>query len=70
MPAVSTNGRYPLPEAGCTLVRIEPGRTRTSTGHELTVGLDGQTLYLPTRCDAHPECRHAHRHHCHARHLT
>ena len=40
-------GRYPLPEAGCTLVRVEPGRTHTSTGHELTVGLDGRTFYLP-----------------------
>jgi len=40
-------GRYPLPEAGCTLVSVEPGRTHTSTGHELTVGLDGQTFYLP-----------------------
>ncbi len=39
-------GRYPLPEAGCTLVRVEPGQTHTSTGHELTVGLDGRTLYL------------------------
>ncbi len=40
-------GRYPLPEAGCALVRIEPGRTHTSTGHELAVDLDGRTLYLP-----------------------
>jgi mannose-6-phosphate isomerase len=47
MPGVSTTGRYPLPEAGCTLVRVEPGRTHTSSGHELTVGLDGRTLYLP-----------------------
>ncbi len=47
MPDASRTGRYRLPEAGCTLVRIEPGRTHTSTGHELTVGLDGRTLYLP-----------------------
>jgi mannose-6-phosphate isomerase len=40
-------GRYPLPEAGCTLVRIEAGLTHTSTGHELAVDLDGHTLYLP-----------------------
>ena len=40
------NGRYPLPEAGCTLVRVEPGRTHTSTGHELAVSLAGTTLYL------------------------
>ncbi len=41
-----TNGRYPLPEAGCTLVRIEPGRSHTSTGHELALSLAGDTLYL------------------------
>ena len=39
-------GRYPLPEAGCVLVRVEPGTAHTSTGHELCVGLDGRTLYL------------------------
>ncbi len=43
----ATTGRYPLPEAGCTLVRIEPGQTHASTDSELSVGLDGQTLYLP-----------------------
>ena len=26
---------------------VEPGSTHTSTGHELTVGLDGRTFYLP-----------------------
>ena len=41
------SGRYPLPEAGCALVRIEAGRTHTSSGHELAVDLDGRTLYLP-----------------------
>ena len=41
-------GRYPLPEAGCTLVRIDAGTSHTSTGHELTIGLDGATLYLPS----------------------
>jgi mannose-6-phosphate isomerase len=40
------NGRYPLPEAGCTLVRVEPGRSHTSTGHELALSLAGDTLYL------------------------
>lgn len=44
--AATETGRYSLPEAGCALVRVEPGRTHTSTGHELTVGLDGRTLYL------------------------
>jgi mannose-6-phosphate isomerase len=43
----ATNGRYPLPEAGCTLVRLEPGAAHTSTGHELAVSMSGDTLYLP-----------------------
>jgi mannose-6-phosphate isomerase len=47
MTAAARAGRYPLPEAGCTLVRIEPGRTHTSTGHELAVSLAGDTRYLP-----------------------
>jgi mannose-6-phosphate isomerase len=47
MPDTVRTGRYPLPEAGCTLVRLEPGRTHTSTGHELAVSLAGETLYLP-----------------------
>ncbi len=46
MKSAARAGRYPLPEAGCTLVRIEPGRTHTSTGHELAVDLGGRTLYL------------------------
>jgi mannose-6-phosphate isomerase len=40
-------GRYPLPETGCELRRIEPGTTHHSAGHELAVGLDGSTLYVP-----------------------
>ena len=47
MKAAARAGRYPLPEAGCTLVRVDPGRSHTSTGHELAVDLDGRTLYLP-----------------------
>jgi len=43
---VGANGRYPLPEAGCTLVRLDPGRTHTATGHELALSLAGDTLYL------------------------
>ena len=43
---VGADGRYPLPEAGCTLVRVEPGRSHTSTGHELAVSLAGEALYL------------------------
>ncbi len=41
------DGRYPLPEAGCTLVRLDAGATHTSTGHELAISLDGSTSYLP-----------------------
>jgi len=40
------DGRYPLPEAGVALVRLESGDSHTSTGHELAVSLDGTTLYL------------------------
>jgi mannose-6-phosphate isomerase len=40
-------GRYPLPEAGVTLARTEPGRSHHSAGHELAVSLRGDTLYLP-----------------------
>ncbi len=47
MTAAAHLGRYPLPEAGCTLVRLEPGQTHTATSHELAVDLDGTTLYLP-----------------------
>ncbi len=46
-PVISVaDGRYRLPEAGCTLVRVEPGRSHTSTGHELAVSLAGETRYL------------------------
>ncbi len=41
------DGRYPLPEAGCVLVRLDAGGEHRSTGHELAVALDGTTLYLP-----------------------
>ena len=40
------DGRYTLPEAGVTLVHLEPGNSHRSTGHELAVSLDGTTLYL------------------------
>lgn len=45
--AGSRTGRYGLPEAGCALLRIEPGRPHTSDGHELSVSLAGETMYLP-----------------------
>jgi mannose-6-phosphate isomerase len=41
-----TDGRYPLPEADVTLVRLDPGTSHRSTGHELAIALDGTTLYL------------------------
>jgi mannose-6-phosphate isomerase len=40
------DGRYPLPEAGVVLVRLEPGDSHTAVGHELAIALDGTTLYL------------------------
>lgn len=41
-----SDGRYGLPEVGVDLVRLDPGDTHTSTGHELAISLDGTTLYL------------------------
>lgn len=41
------DGRYPLPEGGCALVRFDPGHSHVSTGHELAISLAGETLYLP-----------------------
>ncbi|MBV1894032.1 MAG: mannose-6-phosphate isomerase, class I [Ilumatobacteraceae bacterium] len=47
MTAAAKTGRYPLPEAGCELVRVEAGGSHTSTGHELALSLDGTASYLP-----------------------
>ncbi len=47
MVGAAASGRYPLPEAGCTLVRLEAGETHVSTGDELAVGLDGTAWYVP-----------------------
>ena len=47
MQEAAASGRYPLPEAGCTLVRVEAGSRHTSTGHELSESLTGETLDLP-----------------------
>jgi mannose-6-phosphate isomerase len=47
MGEAANSGHYPLPEAGCELVRLEADEAHTSTGHELTIGLDGTTMYLP-----------------------
>jgi mannose-6-phosphate isomerase len=40
------SGRYPLPAAGVELIRIDPTYNHIATGHELTISLDGTTLYL------------------------
>ena len=50
MADAARSGRYRLPEAGCTLLRVEPGHSHTSTGHELAVSLAGDTLYLASGC--------------------
>ncbi len=42
-----TDGRYRLPEADVELVTLAPGDSRTATGHELGVAMDGTTIYLP-----------------------
>lgn len=47
MSEAAASGRYPLPEAACTLVHLEPGQTHTSTSHELAIGLDGIAWYVP-----------------------
>ena len=54
MTAAARLGRYPLPEADCTLVRLEPGSTHTATGHELAIDLEGATLYLPPEATLTP----------------
>ena len=46
MKSAARAGRYPLPEAGCTLIRIEPGRTHISRAHELAVTLAGESFYV------------------------
>ena len=55
MADVALAGRYPLPEAGCELIRLEAGSTHTSTGLELTISLDGSTMYLPPDSQLTPD---------------
>ena len=50
-----TDGRYPLPEAGVVLVRLEPGDGHLAVGHELAVTLDGTTLYLSPGTSIHAD---------------
>ncbi|MEO1056093.1 MAG: mannose-6-phosphate isomerase, class I [Actinomycetota bacterium] len=40
-------GRYPLPEVGVTLTRIEANTAHASAGREIAICLDGTTWYLP-----------------------
>jgi mannose-6-phosphate isomerase len=47
MADAATSGRYPLPEAGCTLVRLDPDHAHVSTGDEIAIGLDGIAWYVP-----------------------
>jgi hypothetical protein len=56
----AATGRYPLPEAGCTLVRLDAAR-RTPRRVTDRVGLDGTAWYVPT---GHP---HPHRPDLHRR---
>ena len=58
----AASGRYPLPEAGCTLVRLAPGETHLSAGDELAIGLDGVAWYVPRRRHPHPHRPDLHRH--------
>jgi mannose-6-phosphate isomerase len=48
MVEAARTGRYPLPEAGCTLVRLEPGTEHIPTSDELAIGLDGVAWYVPS----------------------
>lgn len=41
-----SDGRYPLPEAGVVLVRLDAGDSHTAVGHELAITTSGSTLYL------------------------
>jgi mannose-6-phosphate isomerase len=47
MAGATASGRYPLPEAGCTLVHLAVGVPHKSTGDELALGLDGIAWYVP-----------------------
>jgi mannose-6-phosphate isomerase len=51
----AASGRYPLPEAGCTLVRLAAGDAHVSSGDELAIGLDGVAWYVPTGATLTPE---------------
>lgn len=45
-PVLADTGRYELPAAGVTLVRVGPGEHHSARGHELAVDLSGGLWYL------------------------
>ncbi|MFK8022664.1 MAG: mannose-6-phosphate isomerase, class I [Ilumatobacter sp.] len=49
------DGRYPLPEAGVVLVRLEPGDSHRAVGHELLIAVDGTSLYLSPGTEVHAD---------------
>jgi mannose-6-phosphate isomerase len=52
-PVIPATGRYPLPEVGVALVRVDAGDTHRSVGHELAVDLNGGAWYLPPGDELH-----------------
>lgn len=44
-PALPSATRYDLPDAGVSLLRLEPGESRVATGHELSIDLLGRSWY-------------------------
>lgn len=44
-PVLPATGRHDLPAAGVSLLRLEPGDARRSTGHELSIDLLGAARY-------------------------
>jgi mannose-6-phosphate isomerase len=45
-PVLADTGRYELPEVGIALVRLEPGESHRSQGHELAIDTGGGAWYL------------------------
>lgn len=45
-PTLAVADRYELPAAGVALVRLRPGDEHESTGHEVSIDLDGVARYL------------------------
>ena len=45
-PVMRSVGRYPLPEVGVVLVRLEAGETHVATTRELALDMTGDAWYL------------------------